>query len=117
MKVVIEGPEREVQKVIRENRLRAARGTIKMYPFSGTCEDRNSSQKAAEEFFVLKEENKKLIDENAMLKAKLDGLSDSKTTKENEDKVVEEADSKSVDVIDSKEVNEKDVKDSKKGKE
>lgn len=115
MKIIIEGPDKEVQKVMKENRLRAARGTIEMYPCSKTCDNSESSSGNTEDINVLKEKVLKLSEENKVLKAKLDVLSDSKEVKDADIKSVEEVDSKNVEKKDSKGVEISDNKSSKEG--
>lgn len=118
MRVVIEGSEKEIKKVIRENRLRAARGILKVYPCSKTCAGDDYPLEIVDENRLLKATNQMLTDENELLKAKVNELSHPKVViEETDSKAIEDTDSKTVGVDDNKEVKETDEKAPKVRKE
>lgn len=96
MKYILEGNEKAVQSVIRENRIRVGRGLIKFTPYA------DDEQPATEQPNVVEGEQKgdDVIDDKENIS------DDSKEVVEEDNKIIEEDDSKEVVEEDSKVVEE-----------
>lgn len=110
MKYILEGNEKELERVLREQRIRVGRGLIKITPISGSLVSEEDAMKAieakTEELTASLSEKDELITsltgERDTLRARVAAL-ETKPTEDNKD--MPESDNKNVDAEDNKELN------------
>ena len=110
MKYILEGDEKELGRVLREQRIRIGRGLIKITPISGTLVHEDYALKAIEA--QVKEltdgQIESLTSERDSLRARMTEMEASGSMPETDEKEVDMKDSKTLNITDSNNLPEDD---------
>lgn len=115
MKYILEGDEKELGRVLREQRIRIGRGLIKITPISGTLVHEDYALKAIEaqvkeltETLAQKMQIESLTSERDSLRARMTEMEASGSMPETDEKEVDMKDSKTLNITDSNNLPEDD---------